>query len=37
MFKKLEEKLNILSKNMEDIKKTHIQHLEMKSLMSEMI
>ena len=36
MFKKLEESLNMLSRDMEDIQKTEIEFLEMRTTMSEM-
>lgn len=37
MFKRLEKRLSMLSKNMEDIKKTQIELLEMKNLVSEIV
>ena len=37
MFKRLEKRLSMLSKNMKDIKKTQIELLEMKNLVSEIV
>lgn len=36
MFKKLEDRLNRLGRDMEDIKQTHIKLVQMKATMSEM-
>lgn len=36
MFKKLEEWLNVVSENMEDVKVTQIEFLEIKSIISKM-
>lgn len=36
MFKKLEETVSLIRRDIEDIKKTKIKHLEIKNAMSEM-